>query len=224
MEIWGFVISICVGVFSIYTWWLGGISGKADLTAQQKQNELLQVLIEQTNKANSTLASIQVISKEQLKISGELTKLGEIVALVGSQESAEVKAKKVDVLIQQGKKSVADIATSITQLKPEAISNKIGKTGWIYIGKFASATNQWNNKTIYGFNNKNIENEEALTIETEVGFNADKPEFPRYERGLSRVFPYVLKKNTKVKVIDKDYYVGMRDFTWAKVKIIEVPK
>ena len=224
LEIWGFAVTILAALFSVFTWWEGGLNGEVELTVQERQNNLLSDLIEKTSKTNSTLDAILGLSKEQLRVSGELTKLGEIVSLIGSSGSQEEKASKVADLVLEGRAKVESIVDKSELNLRKPISDKIGKIGWIYIGKFINKQGKWNNKTVDLEQNVNIGDGNRVSITTEVGFNEAKPHFPLYERGLNRIFPYALVVNTEVEVLELDPEVGMRDFTWAKVKIVNAPE
>ena len=98
-----------------------------------------------------------------------------------------------------------------------------GKVAWIYIGKYDKSDQEWSDdfqKTIEGFEKNQIKVNDVLTISLDVGFNRNKPKFPSYEKGLKRTFPYSISLGVKVNIVTDS--VGMRNFTWAEVEIIEV--
>ena len=217
---WGFIISFLSLSWAVFTWWEAG--NGSDFSLQDRQQKLLADLIEETRKTRFELITLSELSRKQLEKSEYANSIANRIS--------EQRGKPKELLPPNTNKNevVDNVRAEIAQTLEKLIKPKdpaIGKVAWIFIGKYNNSKNLWDSsyhKTIEEYDNSNIKSENELIIAVNVGFNNEKPEFPKYEKGINKVFPYSLSPGSRVKVLEVADDVGWRSFTRARVKIISI--
>lgn len=220
-EIIGAITAIAGVVLSFVQLNSGGVKDVQVETGQQileKNIDSLVVIMSHIRANTEYLKELKLVENSENYFS-EPDIVSEIVSeVVAPMESSE--SSPTDSIIKG--------ADTLSSGKPKLVKNEIrkmqsssiGRIGWVYIGYFDGKSKAWNNKTIRGYTNENIQEGAILIIDESVGFNENRPTFPLYEKGLERIFPYSLSAGRTVKVISVDKKVGLRNFTWAKVEVL----
>lgn len=229
-EIIGAVTAVLTILLAIYQTFYGGEqdSSKVDSSEQiaRSLDKLVVILGEINSKPEIISKPIEYKTNEQISDktldSKEMNEVESAITNADENLSHTNKTSNENHTVDQQTESKIQIEEI-----PKTQSEAIGQVGWIYVGNFDKKSKQWNtkdyNKTIKGFKNNNLSEEDVIIIEKNVGFNSNQPSFPLYEKGLERIFPFTLNSGTKVKVIAVKDNIGLRKFTWAKVKIISIP-
>lgn len=224
---WGFVVSLLSFMWAIFQWWDSGQAGAEESVWQEEQSKLISTLIDEIKITRNEIVKLKTISNQQLESTEYSNKVSENIATLlkaDSGERAEVAESIEDPDKGKIKRDINSEIERVTNNIEPIVNPAIGKEGWIYIGKFHNdgSLNSGYTSTIEIDGNTNIHIGETLNIATSAGFNDHYPVFPRYEKGLSRIFPHSLNQGTTVIVLDVVNDVGLRNFTWAKVRVSSV--
>ena len=224
-NIWN-ILSTIIGIASIYYAEKSINAGKQDVPSIQEQMAKdMARLVTIAGNMESSYQSMDSLLSYYIALEQKKSRIEQLGKVYEHKYEPEFKVESplsVSNSIVQDTISLAEPKVPEIAKGADQVVLGIGAAGWIYIGNFSSRKKEWKsnyNKTIIGFESRNIQIGDTLTIKSDVGFNQNKPAFPSYEDGLIRKFPYVLNPNTIVEV-QKVEEVGIRSFTWAKVKIL----